>query len=49
MVSVTLLVGVDGVPADVISVALLVGDVVSLQKLASVVFPYKWEREEYWI
>ena len=41
-----LLVGVDGVPADVISVT-LVGGVVSLQKLAAVVFPYRWDKEKY--
>ena len=39
-----LLVGVDGVPAVVISVSLPVGGVVSLQKLATVVFPYRLER-----
>ena len=45
-----LLVGVDGVvPGVVISVTLPVGGVVSLQKLATVVFPYRWEREECWI
>ena len=39
-----LLVGVDGVPAVVVSVTLLVGGVVSLQKLATVAFPYRWEK-----
>ena len=48
MVSVTILVGVDGVPAVVVSVVLLVGSVVSLQKLASVLFPCRWEREKHW-
>ena len=41
------LVGVDEFPAVVVSVPLLVEGVVSLQKLAPVVFPYRWEREEY--
>ena len=45
VVSVTLLFGVDGVPAVVISVPVQVGGVVSLQKLATVVFPYRWERK----
>ena len=44
-----LLVGADGVPAVVISVPLLVGGVVSLHKLATVIFPYRWERGEYWM
>ena len=43
------LVGVDEFPAVVVSVPLLVEGVVSLQKLAPVVFPYRWGREEYWI
>ena len=42
-----LLVGVDGVPAVAVSVPLPIGGVMSLQKLATVVFPYRWEREEY--
>ena len=41
-----LLVEVDGVPADVISVPLPVGGVVSLQKVATVVYPYRREGEE---
>ena len=45
VVSVTLLFGVDGVPAVEISVPVKVGGVVSLQKLATVVFPYRWERK----
>ena len=40
------LVGVDEFPAVVVSVPLLVGGVVPLQKLATVVFPYRWEKEE---
>ena len=43
------LVGADGFPAVVFSVPLPVGGVVSLQKLSTVVVPYRWEREEYWI
>ena len=43
------LVGADGFPAVVVSVPSPVEGVVSLQKLATVVFPYRWEREEYWI
>ena len=43
------LVGVDGVPGVVVAVPLLVEGVVPLQKLATVVFPYRWEREEHWI
>ena len=45
VVSVTLLFGVDGVLAVEISVPVKVGGVVSLQKLATVVFPYRWERK----
>ena len=37
------LVGVDGFPAVVVSVPSVVEGVVSLQKLAPVVFPYRWE------
>ena len=43
------LVGVDGVPAVVVSGPSVVGGIVSLQKLATVVFPYRWGIEEYWI
>ena len=46
MGSVPLLVGVDGIGAVVVSVPLPVSGVVSLQKLATVVFPYRWERGE---
>ena len=38
------LVGVDEFPAVVVSVPSVVGGVVSLQKLATVAFPYRWER-----
>ena len=38
------LVGADGFPAVVVSVPSPVEGVVSLQKLATVVFPYRWER-----
>ena len=41
------LVGVDEVPAIVVSVPSVVEGVVSLQKLATVVFPYRWGREEH--
>ena len=44
-----MLVEVDGVPAVVDNVPLLAGGVVSPQELVTVVFPYRWEREEYWI
>ena len=44
-----LLVGVDGVHAVVISVALPFGGAVSLQKPTTVVFPCRLEREELWI
>ena len=38
------LVGVDEVPAVVVSVPILVGGVVFLQTLATVIFPYRQER-----
>ena len=41
VVSVVLLVGVDGVSAVEVCFPLQVGGVVSLQKLATVVFPYR--------
>ena len=44
-VSVPLLFGVDGVPAVGVSFPLQVGSVVSLQKLATVVFPYRWGKK----
>ena len=46
VVSMPTLVGVDGA---VVSVSIQVGDVVSLQKLATAVFPYGRERKEHWI
>ena len=49
MVSVPLLVGVDGVPAVVVSVPVPVGGVVSLQKVATVAFPYRKEKNAAWI
>ena len=41
------LVGADGFPAVVLTVPSPVGGVVSLQKLSTVVFPYRWGREEH--
>ena len=38
------LVGVDEFPAVVLSVPIPVGGVVPLQKLVTVLFPYRWER-----
>ena len=43
------LVGAEGVPVVVLSVPIPVGGVVPLQKLVTVLFPYRWEREEHWI
>ena len=50
VISVPLLFGVDEVPAVGVSFPLPVGGVVSLQKLATVVFPYRWgKKNSAWI